>query len=142
MQATLDRLGFGPPHDYISISPSPTPAKSEISTTGTFGHEEEGHVAEEPDPTSVEASADDMNAYTSGQILRLFHEIAQRTGQSVNAIILEWALLHAHMDLVKRRVAHGHLSTSMTARQHAFEEEANKVIGLVGEIFLSNFLGY
>jgi hypothetical protein len=144
MQATLDRLGFGPPNDLsnIPISPSPTPTNSEIGTTGMFGYEEEDPTVKESVPTSVEASADDMNAYASGQILRLFHQVAQRSGQSVNTLILEWALRHVHTDLVKRRVAHGHQSTSTTAHQQAFQEEVNKAIELVGESFLFNFLGY
>jgi hypothetical protein len=144
MQATLDQLGFGSPNDLsnIPISPLPTPTNSEISTTGTFGYEEEDPTAEESVSTSVEASANNMNAYASSQILRLFHQVAQRSGQSVNILILEWALCHVHTDLVKRRVAHGHQSTSMMAHQQAFQEEVNKVIELVGESFLFNFLGY
>jgi hypothetical protein len=128
MEATLDRLGFGPPNDLSDLPIS-------ISTTPTSS------AASEPVLTGVETSGtDDSDAYD--QITGLFQQVAQRTGQSVNTIILEWALLHAHTDLVKRRVAHGHISNAMSARQEAFEEEVNKVIELVGGSSLFNVLGY
>ena len=139
MQATLDRLGFGPPNDLTSlpVSPTPTPTNSITSSAGKSGLDEKITTAEEPVPTSVESSdADDIDAY--GQISGMFHQIAQRTGQSVNVVILEWALLHA----AKRQVAHDHRSTAMTARQQTFEEEADKVIELVGQFFWLGFLGY
>jgi hypothetical protein len=111
--------------------PSPVPTNPEASTTGTFGEDE---TASETVSTTVESSgADDIDAY--GQIIRLFHQVARRTGQSVNVLILEWALLHAHTDLAKRQVAHAHMSAVMTARRQIFEEEVDKVIELVGLSF-------
>ena len=91
-------------------------------------------TAEERLPTVEASGTDDSDAY--GQITELFQQIAQKTGHSVHSIILEWALLHAHTDLVKGRVAHGHLvSNAMTVRQQAFEDEANNVIELVSVFF-------
>ena len=98
-------------------------------------------AASEPILTGVEMfDTDDLDAYD--QITGLFQQVAQRTGQSVNTIILEWALLYAHMDLVKRWVAHGHISNAMSACQEAFKEEVNKVIELGGGFSLFNVLGY
>jgi hypothetical protein len=143
MEATLEQLGFGPPNDLsnLYISPSPTPANSEISTVGTSCEEKVPTVkapvltVEERLPTVEASGTDDSDTY--GQITELFQQIAQKTGHSVHSIILEWALLHAHTDLVKGRVAHGHLvSNAMTVRQQAFEDEANNVIELVSVFFL------
>ena len=136
MQATLDRLGFGPPNDLsnLPISPTPAPTTPKTSTMEMLGEDE---TASEPVLTSVESSdADDVDAYC--QITKLFHQVARRTGQSVNVLILEWALLHAHTDLAKRRVAHAHMSAAMAARQQAFDEETDKIIEIVRYSFFSS----
>jgi diketogulonate reductase-like aldo/keto reductase len=101
---------------------------------GTFGHEEKIPTVKEAVPTIKASGTDDLDGY--GQIIRLFQQIAQRIGHSVNSLILEWALCHAHTNMVKRR-ADGHMSNAMIARQQAFEEEVNKVIKLVGDFFCS-----
>lgn len=144
MVATLERLGFGPPNDLSSLqtssSPSPTPANSEASITGSFGYEEKVPTTEGTVPTLGASHTDDSDAY--GQINRLFQQIAQRTGHSVDTLILEWALLHAHTDMVKRQVTHNRMLDLMAAHQKAFDEEVNKAISLVGEFVLFNFLSY
>jgi hypothetical protein len=125
MQATLDRLGFGPPNDLSSphISVTSTPTNSEAGTAQRTGHEEKVPTAEDPD-LSMDASGTDEY----GQIIGLFQRIAQRTGHSVSSLIVEWALLHARTNMVEKRE---------TMRQQAFEERVNKAIELVGEFFFS-----
>jgi len=120
MNATLERLGFGPPNDLSNLPtlPSPTPENFEVSTAG---HKEKAPSSE----ASGDSGPDCLDAY--GQISQLFQQIAQRTGHSVSTLILEWALLHAH---------HGHMSKAKTAtHQQAFEEEVGKVVNLVGFSF-------
>lgn len=121
----------------LSTTPSPTPANSETSTsTGTFGHKKKVPTAEGRAPSVEPSGNDDSDVYD--EILGLFEQIAQRTGHSVNSLILKWVLLHAHTDLVKRRVAYGHMSNAMTACQQAFEEGVNTVIQQVGEPFFGS----
>jgi hypothetical protein len=146
MAATLERLGFGPPNDLSSLltspspSPTPTPANSEVSMTGSFGYEEKAPTTEGTVPTLGASHTDDSDAY--GQINRLFQQIAQRTGHSVDTLILEWALLHAHTDMVKRQVTHNRMLGLMAAHQKVFNEEVNKAISLVGGFVLFNFPSY
>ena len=130
MDATLERLGFGPPNDLstLPILLSPTPADSEV--TGTSSHEEKAEpTAEGKAPTSEVSGADVSDAY--GQITGLFQQISQMTGHSLHTLIIEWALLYAHTDMVKRRTAHGRMPNTTTADQQTFEEEVNKAINLV-----------
>jgi hypothetical protein len=126
MQATLDRLGFGPPNDLSSphISVTSTPTNSEAGTAQRTGHEEKVLTAEDPDLSMDASGTDDSDEY--GQIIGLFQRIAQRTGHSVSSLIVEWALLHARTNMVEKWE---------TIRQQAFEERVNKAIKLVGEFF-------
>jgi hypothetical protein len=112
MAATLELLGFGPPNDLSSCRTllSPTPENSESSITGANSHEKKLPILE-PSCTN--------DAY--GQINEIFQQIAQRTGNSVDNLILEWALHHARTDTMKR--------------QQVFEEEVNKAINLVRAAF-------
>jgi hypothetical protein len=138
IEATLERLGFGPPNDMsnLPVPPSPTPANSEIISVETSVCDQSPSTAEESVSSSSVEVPDNDDSDEYDQIGGLFQQIARRTGHSVNSLVLEWALLHAHTDLVKRQVTHDHVSNAMTARQQAFEEEANKIIELVGDIFL------
>jgi hypothetical protein len=135
MAATLERLGFGPPNDLSNLltSPSPTPANSEVNITGASGYEEKLPTAEGTISTLEASHTDDSDAY--GQINDLFQQITQRSGHSVNTLILKWALLHAHSDVVKRQIAHNRMLDLMAAHQRAFDKEVNKAISLVRESF-------
>ena len=78
----------------------PVLTNSETSITRTFDCEENGLTANDPFPITKGSGTKHSDKY--GQILRLFQQIAHRTGNSVNSLILEWALLHVCMDMVKR----------------------------------------
>jgi len=135
MVATLERLGFGPPNDLSNLLtlPSPTPANSDVSMMEASSHEKKVPTVEGTVSTLGASCTDDSDAY--GQINSLFQKIAQRSGHSVNTLILEWALLHVHTDMVKRQIADSRMSSVMAAHQRVFEEEANKAVNLVGEFF-------
>ena len=104
--ATLKQLGFGPSNNLSNLLtlPLPMPANSEVSTMGTSSH---GKTFEETVLTLATSHIDDLDLYS--QISRLFQQIAQTTGHLINTLILEWALLHTHTDMVKRQITHSRI---------------------------------
>jgi hypothetical protein len=129
MAATLERLGFGAPNDFSNLLTlsSSTPSTAEV-TMGVPHREEQVPTTEGTVPTVEAPRTDTLDTY--GLINKLFQQVAQRTGRSVNTLILEWALLHAHTDEVNR-----------TARRQVFEEEVDKMIRLVGDVSSFILLG-
>jgi hypothetical protein len=117
-----------------------SPENFETSIVQTFGHQEKVSTADEQVPTMEASDTGHLNEYR--QIIGLFRQIAQRTGDSVSSLILEWALLHARINMVETRVAHSHDSDAMTVHECAFEEKVNKAIELVGSFLFVNFPGY